>query len=41
MFGMVLDRRLQVVDRRRDGLRLFSEAQGTELLRLSLLLSSH
>jgi hypothetical protein len=41
MFGVVLDGRLQVVDRRRDGLRPLSEAQRSELLRVSLMSPSN
>ena len=41
MFDVVLDRRLQVVDRRRDRLRLLGEAQRTELLRVPLVPPGH
>jgi len=41
MSDVVLDRRLQVVDRCRDGLCLLSEVQLTELFRVSLMPPSH
>jgi hypothetical protein len=41
MFDVVLDRRLQVVDRCRDRLRLFSEAQGTEFSRVPFMSPRH
>jgi len=41
MFDVVLDRRLQIVDRCRDRLGLLGEAQLTELFRISLMSHSH
>jgi hypothetical protein len=41
MFDVVLDRRLQIVDRCRDRLGLLGEAQLPELFRISLMSHSH
>src|SRR5271166_683225 len=41
MFDVVLDRRLQIVDRCRDRLGLLGEAQLTELFHISLMSHSH